>query len=118
MFVLQYMLLNTFRVYCAVWTLALASSLAYSEFFYGVSLYVKDNSDIRVAMRSRSRGFDGFLGCFAADPALSLVKSYRVGVGVVFSVYPSMSGSKKNTLPTHQPHQPTQSMTGLNPWFI
>jgi hypothetical protein len=115
-FVLQYMLLNTFRVYCAVWALALAGSLAYSECFYGVSLYVKDNSDIRVAARSRSRGFDGFRGCFAADPALSLVKSYRVRVGVMFSVYPSMSGSKKNTLPTtHQPYQPTQLMNGLDP---
>jgi len=96
-----------------VWALALAGPSAYSECFQDVSLYVKDNSDIRVAMRARSRGFDGFRRCFAANPVLSLVNSYRVMVGVVFSVYSSMSRSKKNTLPTHQPHQPTQLVIGL-----
>jgi hypothetical protein len=46
-----------------------------------------------------------------------LVKSRRVRVGVVFSVYSSISLSKKNTILTHQPYQPTQLMTGLNPWL-
>jgi hypothetical protein len=101
--------LNTFRVYCAVWALALAGSLAYSECFYGVSLYVKNNGDIRVAARSRSRGFDGFRGCFAADPSLSLVKSYRVRVGV----YQSMSVSKKK----YTTNSSTNSTNSTNDWL-
>ena len=74
---------------------------------------MKDNSDIRVAMRSRSRGFDGFRGCFAADPALSLVKSYRVRVGVVFSVYQSVSGSKKK----YTTNSSTNSTNSTNDWL-
>jgi hypothetical protein len=64
----------------------MAGSLAYSGRFLGVNLYVKDNTDIRVATRSRSREFDGFRGCFAAIPALSLVENHRVRAGVFFSV--------------------------------
>lgn len=111
------MLLNLFRVYYTVWAFTLASLLAYSECFYSVSLYVKDDSNIRVTACSRSRGFDGFRGCFATDPALSLVRSYRVRVGVLSSIYQYMSGSKKNTQPTHQLTQLTQLITGLNLWL-